>query len=291
MNAGSDRRGPSRPPLPRLGGDYRLGTRPEAPVREHPAHHPRPVPGRLPVRRGPPAGPDPQPRRARRRRRAARSALQPGHSLFARPGLPLHGHLPDEQPGGRQRHPARRPLRQRRPRRPAGRLHADPVRVHGPGHRSPTGHRPRRPPALRLRGGPARLRGGARPPRCHVAVDRLAPGPRSRACPTTSRRRWPPSPNGPPSTASRPSSPIGPSTGSGGRTGTVVRAPELPAPPSALRGGRDVGRPLRPRRRRSTRSPPSPHPLPARDRPDPRGHRRPHRRGEAAPAPGASTSG
>ena len=27
---------------------------------------------------------------------------------------PLHGHVPDEQPGGRQRHAARRPLRQRR---------------------------------------------------------------------------------------------------------------------------------------------------------------------------------
>ena len=129
---------------------------------------------------GPPAGPDAEPGRPRRRRRAPRPPLQPGHALRPRPGLPLHGHLPDEQPGGRQRHPARRPLRQRRPRRPAGRLHADPVRLHRPEHRPPTGRRPRRPPALRLRGGPARLRGRARPPRCHVAVDRLAAGARPR---------------------------------------------------------------------------------------------------------------
>ena len=55
--------------------------------------------------------------------------------MRAGPGLPLHGHVPDEQPGGRQRHAARRPVRQRRARRPAGRLRAGAVRLHRPGRR------------------------------------------------------------------------------------------------------------------------------------------------------------
>ena len=38
--------------------------------------------------------------------------LQPGGAVRPRPGLPLHGHVPVQQPGGRERHAARRPVRQ-----------------------------------------------------------------------------------------------------------------------------------------------------------------------------------
>ena len=64
-----------------------------------------------------------------------------------RPGLALHGHLPDEQPGGGERHPARGPVRQRGPAGPTGRLRAGALRLHRPGRRPGHGGRPRRPPA------------------------------------------------------------------------------------------------------------------------------------------------
>ena len=51
---------------------------------------------------------------------APRPPLQPGRAVRAGAGEPLHGHVPDEPSRGRQRHAARRPLRQRRPRRPVG---------------------------------------------------------------------------------------------------------------------------------------------------------------------------
>ena len=78
--------------------------------------------------------------------------------MRARAGRAVHGHVPDEQPGGRQRHAARRPLRQRRPRRSARRLRAGAVRLHRPGRRPAQRRRPRRPAAVDLRGRAAGLR-------------------------------------------------------------------------------------------------------------------------------------
>ncbi len=49
-----------------------------------------------------------------------RLALQPGRALRSGQGLALHRDVPDEPPGGGQRHPARRPVRQCGPARPAG---------------------------------------------------------------------------------------------------------------------------------------------------------------------------
>ncbi len=80
-------------------------------------------------------------------------------------GLPLHRHLPAQQPGGGQRHPARLPLRQRGPGGPPGRLRPDRLRLRRPGDRSPHRHGARRPPAVDLPGIPARLRRGPRPSR------------------------------------------------------------------------------------------------------------------------------
>ena len=51
------------------------------------------------------------------RRGAPRPPLRAGRAVRARPRRALHGHVPDEQPRRRQRHAARLPLRQRRPRR------------------------------------------------------------------------------------------------------------------------------------------------------------------------------
>ena len=45
-------------------------------------------------------------------------------------GVAVHGHVPVQPPGRRQRHAARPPIRQRRPRRAAGRLRAGVVRIH-----------------------------------------------------------------------------------------------------------------------------------------------------------------
>ena len=70
------------------------------------------------------------------RRCAVAPPLQPGGAVRARSGQPLHGHVPDEPSGRRQRHAARRPVRQRRARRPAGRLRTGAVRLHRPVARS-----------------------------------------------------------------------------------------------------------------------------------------------------------
>ena len=118
------------------------------------------------------------------------------------------GHVPDEPPGRRQRHAARRPLRQHRPRRPASRLPTGAVRLHGPGRRPAHRRRTRRPAAGDIRGRPARVRRRARPRRRPGPVGAVA----RRASATTRRRAtnscWPPRASGRPSTACRPSSPI-----------------------------------------------------------------------------------
>ena len=69
--------------------------------------------------------------------------LQPGRAVRPGSGVSVHGHLPAQQPCGRQRDPPRLPLRQRGPRGAAGRVHPDRVRLRRPGDRSPA--RPRDP--------------------------------------------------------------------------------------------------------------------------------------------------
>ena len=196
---------------------------------------------------------------AARRRRASPATTARPRRAAPGSGLPLHGHLPDEQPGGDQRHTARRPLRQRGPRRPAGRLPPDPVRLHRPGHRPPPGRPGPTTPGssdyeevlpgfdveLDLRG-------------AMTALGRLAAGPRPRGRRRRSRRRWPPSRSGRPSTAmsaflTERADRVARAPGR-----ALVRPPQLPAPPPAVRRGRRVVRPLRPRRRRACRSPPTP---------------------------------
>ncbi len=86
----------------------------------------------------------------------------------------LHGHLPDDEPSGRQRDAARRTVRQRRSGRPPGRLRPHAVRLHGPGRRPPDGHRSARPATVGLRRRAARLRGRGVPPDRRRAVDAMA---------------------------------------------------------------------------------------------------------------------
>ena len=125
------------------------------------------------------------------------------------PRLALHRHVPDEPSGGRQRHAARRPLRQRRPRRPAGRLRARPCSA------TPTSRStPARPTAPTTHA--SRTYCGVLPgfdavldiPDDHAAVARVA---RRRSATTSSPGAVPaagaPSTNGPRSTASARSSP------------------------------------------------------------------------------------
>ncbi len=135
-----------------------------APARKRPVHHRRPVAGRLPRRAGHPVVRTPHLDRL-----AAGGAYVPppfraGRAVRAEPGGALHGHVPDEPPVGAQRHPARRPPRQRRPDRPAPRLRARAVRLHRH-ERRPPHRRAGRRTALPLRGRAARLRSRVPPAR------------------------------------------------------------------------------------------------------------------------------
>ena len=133
--------------------------------------------------------------------------------MRAGPGGALHRHVPDEQPGGGQRHAARRPLRQRRPHGRPRRVRAGAVRLHRPGRR----------PAPRQR---ARTTRGCRRTRaCCPGSTRCSTSPRItargwqwlgelgytiRRPPTRTASRWRcwrPSASGRPSTACRRSSP------------------------------------------------------------------------------------
>ena len=192
---------------------------------------------------------------------AAGQPLQPGCAVRTRPGVPVHGHLPDEQPGGRQRHPAGRALRQRGQGGAAGRLRsrrcsATPIRASIPA----------RPPG-------ATTRGCSTTRACCRASRRCCTSPTTIRCGSTGWRtkgytdlsdgytelaREPP----PARRAQRVGVPhrsrarLAAATGPGH---AVVRAPELPATAPAAHRGRRVRDHVRPGRRRAadptTRSP------------------------------------
>ena len=104
------RRWPCRPPPASAWAGWSGG-------RQRAPHHPRSVPGRLPVGGRPSRCAHAEPRPTGGSGRAVRPPLQPGGTVRTGPGQPVHRHVPDEPPRGRQRDPARRPVRQRRPRR------------------------------------------------------------------------------------------------------------------------------------------------------------------------------
>ncbi len=69
--------------------------------------------------------------------------------MRSRPGVPLHRHVPVQQPGGRERDAARRPFRQRGTRGAPCWVRADHLRVRRPGSRPETGRRDRETPVCR----------------------------------------------------------------------------------------------------------------------------------------------
>ena len=147
------------------------------------------------------------------------------------PGLSLHGHVPVQQPGGRQRDAARLPLRQRGPRGPAGRVRPDGVRLRRPGastRGTATGPDDRR--LSTYQGFPPGFEVGLDLPDEQDAVARLARAASATTSPPTATPRWPPSPTGPPSTASRPSSATRSSPGSNAGTGPGSRTPATGVP-------------------------------------------------------------
>ncbi len=225
--------------------------------RKRPVHHRRPVAGRLPGRGRPPAGAHAQPRPAGGGRSVVPPPFRPGRALRPEPGGAVHRHVPDEPPVGAERHPARRPPRQRRARRPPARLRTGAVRLHRHEHRPP--HRAR-PAILACRATRACCPGSTRSATCPRAIP--TPGsngcaPRASTSPTTGGR----SSTGPrpkrsgarsttPSTPRPASSPTGCSSASDDRTavvGRLVRAPLVPAAPSAVPRARAVRHDVRPR--------------------------------------------
>ena len=179
--------------------------------------------------------------------RAARAALQPGGAVQSRSRVSLHRHVSAEQPRRRERHAARRALRQSGARGAAGRLRADALRLHRPEHRPARRERTGRPAAVELRGRAARLR---RRPRAHgqraARLDRAAsraglPGARRRRRGARARIRTP-------GRARR----VGVPHRRAARLDraaarSVVRARELLPAASAVRGGRALRARLRPR--------------------------------------------
>ena len=242
--------------------------------------------------------------------------LGPGRAVRAEPGLPLHRHLPEPEPLGAQRHPARQPPHQRGARDPGRRPRPGAVRLHRLEHRPP--HRAgRRSAAAHLRGCAAGDAGGARlPVRAAHPLDRppLRPRlPRAEAGPrhlpgrpVVPGRGRPPADVGPadlPGRAQRDGLPHRRAAGLAGRCRdddqpgrrapgpgrAVVRPPELPATAPALPGGRPVPRPVRPGRRAVPR--PGPDPRAGRvaaptGRAGRGRRRRPGGRGRDAPDPG-----
>ena len=198
-----------------------------------------------------------EPRPARRRRRLVPAPLRAGGAVRAEPGVALHRHVPDEPPVGAQRHPARRPPHERRPRGPRARLRARAVRLHRHEHRPPHRRRPTTracsrtkacsPASTRCATSPraTRTRGstGCAPTGVDVPDDWRAfvdqPGRRARggARSTTPSTRRP---------CSSPTACSTSSTTVGGEP-AVVRAPLVPAPAPAVPRARAVRHDVRPR--------------------------------------------
>ena len=261
--------------------------------------HPRPVPRRLPVVRRPPAGADAEPRRARRGGRALRPPLQPGRAVRAGPRRALHRHVPDEQPGGGQRHAARRPLRQRRPHgraAPATRRRCSATPTRASTRASPAGRTTRG--CRRARGCCPASTSVLELPEDHTPVGRVA----ARARATRSRRLRPGQRGaGPAGDRARPAGralhlgvPHRPAAGVDRPPGRAVVRPRQsylrPHPPYDAAGA--VRHDVRPRRLPGAdrRSPARRHPLHEHGARRPRG-RRPDRPGGDAPACARSTSG
>ena len=142
--------------------------------------HTRSVPSGLPLVRRTSDRSDAASRRARRQRRALRPPLQPGRPVRAGTGVAVHGHVPTQPSCGCQRHAARPPIRQRRPRRPPGRLHAGAVRLHRPVDRPTRRRRAGRPAPVAVHRNPPRFRCRARPSRRARTVGGMAGGARLR---------------------------------------------------------------------------------------------------------------
>ena len=151
-------------------------------------------------------------------RGAVATPLQPGGAVRPGSGQPLHRHVPDEPSGGRQRHAARRPLRQRSPSRPDG--PATPRRCSAtPTSRSIRGSPPV-PTTRDCRRTTASCPASTPCSTSPTTTSRGSPG--SLRSATTHRPAlwscWRPSPTGRPSTACRRSSPITRSSGCAART-------------------------------------------------------------------------
>ena len=211
-------------------------------------------------RRRAPARAHAEPRRARR----APACGSPRHYSQAAPcapgpGQPLHRHVPDEPSGRRQRHAARRPVRQRSPSRPGGPGYAPALFGYTDQALDPRARRrSRRSAAVDVQRHPARLRRRARHPRRPRAVGRLAGRARPRHVARRHGRCWRPSPTARPSTACRRSSPITRSSGCAARTTPWFAHLSYlrPHPPYSAAG--EWSDRVRPGRRRRCRSrPPS----------------------------------